>query len=95
MKRLGHAALATAATGGFEAPAQDAPQRAVHFAPLAFLSEFAAVAGEIEISVAAAAEALAHPPDALRFLFEGEGHLRGRVGVPVAPGLGGGRRRLQ
>ena len=72
-ERLGEAALTTAAAGSFEAPAQDAPQLTVHFAPLAFLSEFAAVAGEIEISVAAAAEALAHPPDALRSLFEGEG----------------------
>ena len=71
-ERLGHAVLASGQPGALEAPAQDAPQRAVHFAPLAFLRELAAVAGELEVRVAAAAEALAHPPDALRFLFEGE-----------------------
>ena len=89
-ERLGHAVLAAGQPGTLEAPVQNAPQRAVHLPPLAFLRELAAVAGELEVRVAAAAEALAHPPDALRFLFEGESHARRRVGVPVAQGSRGG-----
>ena len=50
---------------------------------------------KLEVRVAAAAEALAHPPDALCFLLEGERHARGRGSVPVAQWRRGGRRRLQ
>ena len=94
-ERLGHAVLAAGQPGTLEAPAQDAPQRAVDFAALALLRELAAVARELEVRVAAAAEALAHAPDALRFLLEGERHARRRVGMPVAQGSRGGGRRLQ
>ena len=95
-ERFRYAALAPALSARcIDTPAQQPLQLAVHLAALALLAEGASVFRELEVTLAATAKRLAHPPDVARLLLERQADGGRRIRMPVEQRIGRRRCGLQ